>query len=153
MSNFLVMMEKAVCTLGSIALQDQKIKSNNYHFLCVRRLINILFFISVQYLNWIERYSTMKIGRFFFVWVYMHILFPHQHKSQEIRQYNKNFTSVKKQFIRLTSIQLHESDTRIDLFFNERSICNSKAVYDPCCKRDTALCHLARLFILCLVLV
>ena len=41
-------MEKAVCTLGSITLQDQKIKSNNYHFLCVGRLINILVFITVS---------------------------------------------------------------------------------------------------------
>ena len=67
----------------------------------------------------------------------MHILFPHQHKSQEIRQYNKNFTGVKEQFIRLTSVQLHESDTRIDLFFNEGSVCNSKAVYDPCCEKKS----------------
>ena len=27
-----MIMEKAVCTLGSITLQDKKIKSNNYHF-------------------------------------------------------------------------------------------------------------------------
>ena len=27
-----MILEKAVCTLGSITLQDQKIKSNNYHF-------------------------------------------------------------------------------------------------------------------------
>ena len=33
MINFLMIMEKAVCTLGLITLQDQKIKSNNYHFL------------------------------------------------------------------------------------------------------------------------
>ena len=37
-----MIMEKAVYTLGLITLQDQKIKSNNYHFLCVGRLINIL---------------------------------------------------------------------------------------------------------------
>ena len=37
-------MEKAVCTLGLITLQDQKIKLNNYHFLCVERLINILIY-------------------------------------------------------------------------------------------------------------
>ena len=67
MLNFLVIMKKAVCTLGLITLQDKKIKSNNYHFLCVGRLINILVLISVQHLNWIERYSIMKIGRFFFV--------------------------------------------------------------------------------------
>ena len=42
MINFLMIMEKAVYTLGLITLQDQKIKSNNYHFLCVGRLINIL---------------------------------------------------------------------------------------------------------------
>ena len=29
-----MIMEKAVCTLGLITLQNQKIKSNNYHFLC-----------------------------------------------------------------------------------------------------------------------
>ena len=32
MINFLMIMEKAVCTLGLITIQDQKIKSNNYHF-------------------------------------------------------------------------------------------------------------------------
>ena len=42
MINFLMIMEKALYTLGLITLQDQKIKSNNYHFLCVRRLLNIL---------------------------------------------------------------------------------------------------------------
>ena len=60
-------MEKAVCTLGLITLQDQKIKSNNYHFLCVGRLINILVLFLLQHFNWIERYSTMEIRRFFFV--------------------------------------------------------------------------------------
>ena len=67
MINFLTIMEEAVCTLGLITLQEEKIKSNNYHFLCVGRLINILVLFLLQYLNWIERYSTMKIGRFFFV--------------------------------------------------------------------------------------
>ena len=60
---------KAVCTLGLITLQDKKIKSNIYHFLCVGRLINILILFLFQHLNWIERYNTMKIGRFFFVGV------------------------------------------------------------------------------------
>ena len=62
-----MIMEKAVCTLGLITLQDQKIKSNNYHYLCVGRLINILNLFFVQHLSWIEIYSTKKIGRFFFV--------------------------------------------------------------------------------------
>ena len=62
-----MIMEKAVCTSGVITLQDLKIKSSDYHFLCVGRLINILVLFLLQYLNWIERYSTMKIGRFFFV--------------------------------------------------------------------------------------
>ena len=56
-----------MCTSGVITLQDQKIKSSDLHFLCVGRLINILVLFSLQYLNWIEGYSTMKIGRFFFV--------------------------------------------------------------------------------------
>ena len=43
------------------------LKSNNYHFLCVGRLINILVLFLLQHLNSIERYSTMIIGRFFFV--------------------------------------------------------------------------------------
>ena len=64
-------MEKAVCTSSVITLQDQKIKSSDYHFLCVGRLINILVLFLLQHLNWIERYSTMKIGRFFFVRVYI----------------------------------------------------------------------------------
>ena len=88
MINFLMIMEKAVCTWRSISLKDQKIKSNNCHFLCVGRLINILVLFLLQHLNWIERYSTMKIGRFFFVWVYVCIpyrnfsdLLPETHLS------------------------------------------------------------------------
>ena len=65
--NFLMIMEKAVCTLGLFTLQDKKIISNNYHFVCVGRLINISVLFLLQYLKWIERYSTMKIGRFFFL--------------------------------------------------------------------------------------
>ena len=67
MIDFMMIMEKAVCTLGSITLQEKKIKSNNYHLLSVLRLINILLLFLLRNLNWIERYSTMKIGRFFFV--------------------------------------------------------------------------------------
>ena len=67
MINFMVRMEKAVSIFGSITLQDKKIKSDKYHFLCVLRLINILVLFLLRYLNWIERYSTIKIGRFFFV--------------------------------------------------------------------------------------
>ena len=65
--NFLMIMEKAVYTLGLINLKDQKIKLNNYILLCVGRLINILVLFLLQHLSWIERYSTMKSGRFFFV--------------------------------------------------------------------------------------
>ena len=54
--NFLMIMEKAVCTLGLITLHVQKIKSNNYQFLCVGRLINILVLFLLQHLDWIERY-------------------------------------------------------------------------------------------------
>ena len=71
MMNFLMIMEKAVCILGSITLHDKKIKSNNYKFLCVLRLINILVLFLLRHLNWIDRYSTMKIGRYFFVLVYI----------------------------------------------------------------------------------
>ena len=67
MINFLMIMEKAVCTLGSITLHDKKIKSNNYQFLSDLRLINIFVLILLRHLNWIDRYSTMKIGRNFFV--------------------------------------------------------------------------------------
>ena len=42
MINFLMIMEKAVYILGLITLQDQKIKPNNYHVLCVGCLIDIL---------------------------------------------------------------------------------------------------------------
>ena len=42
MINFLMIMEKGVCTLGLFTLQDKKIISNNYYFSCVGRLINIL---------------------------------------------------------------------------------------------------------------
>ena len=57
-----MIMEKAVCTLGSITFHDKKIKSNYYQFLCVLRLINILVLFLLRHLNWIDRYSTMKIG-------------------------------------------------------------------------------------------
>ena len=67
MINFLMIIEKAVCTSGVITLQDQKIKSSDYHFLCVGRLINILVLFLLQHLNWIERYSSVKMGHFFFV--------------------------------------------------------------------------------------
>ena len=71
MINFLMIMEKAVYTLRLITtLQDKKIKSNNYNFLDVGRLINILVLIVLQNLNWIERYSIMKIRRFFFLFEY-----------------------------------------------------------------------------------
>ena len=36
MINFLMIMEKAVCTSGLITLKDQKIKSNNYYFFVSR---------------------------------------------------------------------------------------------------------------------
>ena len=61
MINFLMIMEKAVCILGLITLQGQKIKSNNNHLLCVGPLINILVRFLLQHLNWIIRYSTMKL--------------------------------------------------------------------------------------------
>ena len=67
MINFLMIMENSVYTLGLITFQDQKIKSNNYHFLCVGLLINILVLFLLQHLSCIERYGTMKIGRLFFV--------------------------------------------------------------------------------------
>ena len=67
MINFKTIMEKAAFTLVSITLEDKKIQSNTYHFLCVGRLINILVLLFLQHLNWIERYSTVKIGRFFIV--------------------------------------------------------------------------------------
>ena len=70
---FLMIMEKVVCTLGSITLHDKNIKSNNYHFLCVLRLKNILVLFLLRHLNWIDRYSTMKIGHYFFVWVYIQL--------------------------------------------------------------------------------
>ena len=54
MINFLMIMEKAVRTLGSISLHDKKIKSNNYQFLCVLRLINILLLFLLRHLNWID---------------------------------------------------------------------------------------------------
>ena len=61
-----MIMKKAVCTLGSITIQDKKIKSNNYQFLCVIRLIKILVSFLLRHHNWSERFSTMKNGRFFF---------------------------------------------------------------------------------------
>ena len=67
MIKLLMIMERAVFTLGSITLPDKKIKSNNYQVLCGGRLINVLAYFLLQHLNWIKRYITMKIGRFFFV--------------------------------------------------------------------------------------
>ena len=59
--DFLLIMEKAVFTLCSITLPDKKIKSNNYQSVCVLRLINILVLFWLRHLNWIGRYSNMKI--------------------------------------------------------------------------------------------
>ena len=67
MINLLMIVEGAVFTLGSITLPDKKIKSNNYQLLCVGRLINTFVYFLLRHLNWIKRYSTMKIGRIFFV--------------------------------------------------------------------------------------
>ena len=67
MINLLIIVERAVFTLGSISLPDKKIRSNNYQLLCAGRLINILVYFLLKHLNWIKRYSTMKIGRIFFV--------------------------------------------------------------------------------------
>ena len=38
-------------TLGQITLPDKKIKSYNYQFLCVGRLINILVYLLLQHLT------------------------------------------------------------------------------------------------------
>ena len=50
MINFLMIMEKAVCTLGSVTVQDE-IKSNNYQFLCVRRFINMSVLFLLRHLK------------------------------------------------------------------------------------------------------
>ena len=47
MISFLMIMEKAVYTLGLITLQDQKIKSNNYHFFVCRAFDEHFGFIFV----------------------------------------------------------------------------------------------------------
>ena len=65
--NFLMIMEKAVCTLGSITLQDKKIKIKQLQIFECPTFDKHFGFIFVATSNWIERYSTMKIGRFFFV--------------------------------------------------------------------------------------
>ena len=44
MINLLMIVERADFTSGSITLPDKKIKSNNYQFLCVGRLINVLVY-------------------------------------------------------------------------------------------------------------
>ena len=44
----------------------------------VRRLISILVLFLLRYFNWIERYNTMKIGRFF--------LFEHIWRSSDSSQ-------------------------------------------------------------------
>ena len=61
-----MIMEKAVCTLGLKALPYQKIKSKDYHFFVCRTFDNYVGVFLLQRLNWIEGYSTTKIGRFFF---------------------------------------------------------------------------------------
>ena len=47
MINFLMIMEKAVCILGLITLQDLKLKSNNYQFLVRRTFAKHFGFIFV----------------------------------------------------------------------------------------------------------
>ena len=39
--------------------------SSNYQFLCVLRSKNILVLFLLRHLNRFDRYSTMKIGRYF----------------------------------------------------------------------------------------
>ena len=51
MINFLMIMEKAVYTLGLITLEDKKIKSNNYYFLCVLRLVTFWFYFCCNILT------------------------------------------------------------------------------------------------------
>ena len=53
MSNFLLIMEKAVCTLGSITLQDQKITWESAHawnliILCLLIVLGITFIFMVH---------------------------------------------------------------------------------------------------------
>ena len=76
MIDLLMIVGWAVFTLGSITQPDKKIKSNNYQHLFVGRLINILVSFLLRHLNWIKRHSIMKIGRIFFVWVYIDFLAP-----------------------------------------------------------------------------
>ena len=52
--------DSGISCLGYITLPDKKMKSNNYQYLCVRRLTNILVSFLFRPLNWIERCSTMK---------------------------------------------------------------------------------------------
>ena len=79
-----------MCTLGLITLHNKKIKSNNYQFLCVLRLINSFVLFLLWHLNCIDRYSTMKIGHNFFVWVYFYYIF-HLHKKT---WYHRNLLRV-----------------------------------------------------------
>ena len=53
------------CRFNNSSRQEDKI--NNDQLLCVGRLINILVYLLLRHLNWIKSYSTMKIGRIFFV--------------------------------------------------------------------------------------
>ena len=73
--NFLMIMEKAVYTLGLITLQDQKIKSNNYHFLCVGRLINILVLCLLQHLSWIGNIQYHENRTFLFLFEYICMMY------------------------------------------------------------------------------
>ena len=67
MINFLVIMDKSCVQIRF----HFPLKINNYQFLCGWRLIIILVLFLLQHLNWIDRYSTLKIGRFDFVWLYL----------------------------------------------------------------------------------
>ena len=57
--------ELSCFTLGSITLPDKKIKSNTT-FVC-RTFDKRFGLFLLRHLNWVKRYSTMKIGRIFFV--------------------------------------------------------------------------------------
>ena len=61
-----MIVDKAVFNIGSITLPDKKINQMISNFVCQTFHKPFGLFL-LRHPNWIDRYNTMKIGRFFFV--------------------------------------------------------------------------------------
>ena len=78
-------------------------KINSLPLLCVGRLINILVLFLLQHLSPIERYSTMKIGRFFFLFEYIYT----QHKYRYVKHHPRSLFRLQKVLVSICTFSNH----------------------------------------------